>query len=354
MRDGKVNQRDRDERHRSGSNGADEKKREELWMRRTFAVLSLACAIVLAVSASHAEDYPTRPLRIVNPYSAGGAADAVARLVAQELSERLGQSAVVENIAGAGGNIGTSQVARAPADGHTLLFTNTGNVSINPWLFKTPGYDAMADFAHLGMIGVTDLVLVAANVTPFRSVQQVVEAARQNPGGMSCAHAGIGSINHLALVLFRKAADISCTEVAYRGANPAVTDVIGGHVQIFFATIPSVAGAIQAGQMRGLGVTSIAQSRQIPAVPTLSESGLPGFEANLWFGLAARATTPKPILLRLERALAEILASPQFRGRLEAIGVEPRHMDAKTFAGFLAGDGAKWRQAVQESGTEPQ
>lgn len=319
-----------------------------------FARMTAAAMAAVLASVAPAQDYPHKVIKLVNPYPPGGASDALARLVAQELGTRLGQSIVVEAIAGAGGSIGTAQVARAEPDGYTLLFASTGNIAINPWLYKSLGYDVVADFAPVALIGATDLVLVAAPGTPFGTANDVVEAARRKPGGVTCAHAGSGTINHLTLVLWKVAAKVDCLEVPYKGAGPALTDVMGGQVHVFFATVPSILTLASGKKLKPLATTGVERSSALSSQPTLREAGLAGFQSTLWFGLSAPAKTPPAVLAKLRDAVKAMLADDGVRTRLVAMSVEPRHLDADAFARYIAEELQRWRTAVETSGATAQ
>ncbi|MBX9910543.1 MAG: tripartite tricarboxylate transporter substrate binding protein [Beijerinckiaceae bacterium] len=320
-------------------------------MKSLFASLIFA---VLSCASSMAQDYPSRPVRIVNPYPPGGAADAVARLLAQALADRLGGAFIVENLAGAGGSIGTAQVARGDADGHTILFANTGNLSINPWLYRNLGYDPAKAFAPLAMVGTTDLVAIVPPSSPFRTISDLIGKAKAEPGSIRCAQAGSGTINHLTLAMFKAATGVDCLEVPFRGAAPAVNDIVGGHVDLFFATIASVVGQIEGGAARPLAVTSLSRSARLPSVPTLDESGVKGFEASLWLGVALRSGTSVPVAAKLEDAIRVTLADAAFRQKLTGIVVEPRFMSSADFGRFLTVDRERWRKAVEQAAIAPQ
>lgn len=315
-------------------------------------MLRRLCAAFMAgwlVMPTIAIAYPTRTIRIVNPYPAGGAADSVARLLAEALSTRLGQSVIVENVAGAGGTIGTSQVIRAEPDGHTLLFVNTGNVSINPHLYRRLDHDPRTQLRPIAKLGITDLAVVASNASGFRTLPDALARLQGEPGKVSCAVPGIGTINHLALATFAATTGSRCLEVPYRGAALAVNDIVGGHVQLFFATIPSIAGQVEGGQLRALAVAASRRSALLPSVPTLAEQGVNGADASLWFGLAASANVPQAVVGRLEGAVRDSFTD-DFRGRLTAIGVQPDFQPAAEFARFLEADAEHWRRAVEQAG----
>lgn len=318
-----------------------------------FLIASLVFA-VLNSAVLVAQDYPLRPVRIVNPYPPGGAADAVARLLAQALAERLGGAFIVENLAGAGGSIGTGQVARADADGHTILFANPANLSINPWLYRSMGYDPASAFTPVAMVGTTDLVAIVPARSPFKTIDELIVKAKGDRGGVRCGHAGGGTINHLTLAMFKAAAGIDCLEVPYRGAAQAVNDIVGGHIDVFFATIASAVGQIEGGATRAIAVTSLTRSTRLQDVPTLHESGVRGFEASLWLGVALRSGTPASIAEKLEDAIRASLADTSFRQRLTNIVVEPRFMGSADFGRFITEDRERWRQAVKQAAIAPQ
>lgn len=278
-------------------------------MRFVFSLLSL-----VAATAALAQDYPTRPITLVVPYAAGGGNDVMARIVAEKMSKTLGQNIVVENRAGAGGSVATRQVARAAPDGYTLVLGGTGSLAVNPTLYNNVGYDPRKDFAPVGLIGTGQLIVLVNPDVPAKTIPELVALAKKEPGKLSYASAGVGSGIHLGAVLFELMADIKLTHVPYRGTGPALTDLIGGHVQIYFSSIPSAIGIAKEGKVRALAVTGPKRSPVFPDLPTVAET-LPGFEAVLHYGIVAPAGTPKPIIAKLNAALLEAVAAPDTRER---------------------------------------
>ena len=301
-------------------------------------------------AACLASDYPTRTVTIISPYPPGGSADLSARLLAQELGVRLHQSFIVENVAGAGGMIGTRQAGRAQPDGYTLLSTNSGNITINPWLYRKADFDTLKLFAPIAMIGVSDLVLVAANSTSYKTFADVLMAIRNDQARVTCAHAGIGTINHLTMSKFTSSARGKCLEVPYRGAGPALNDIIAGHSQLYFATVPSVVNAISGGLLRAIASTGTARSTLLPDVPTVAESGLKDFESSYWLGITAPAATPATVIEKLAGAVGEMLADAKIKAKLRSMGIEPRFLATSDFAKFLVQDLERWRVIVSEVG----
>src|SRR5512135_3874238 len=251
----------------------------------------------LAVRAQ--ADYPTRPITLIVPYAPGGGNDVLARGVAEPMSKTLGQPVVIENHGGAGGSIGTRQVAKSAPDGYTLGLGGTGTLAIDPTLYPNVGYDPRKDFAPVGLIATSPLIILVNPSLPAHNVQELIALAKKQPGKLNYASAGRGSGIHLATVLFATAAGIELTHVPYRGTGPALTDLLGGHVALYFSSLPSALGLVKDGKLRALGVTGLKRSASFPDVPTVAEQGLPGFEAVLHYGIVAPAGTPRPIIDKL-------------------------------------------------------
>src|SRR5271169_1861945 len=280
--------------------------------RRIHAPL-LAAALAAAFAGAHpatAQDYPTRPITLVVPYSAGGGNDAMARVVANSMSKTLGQQIVIENRGGAGGSIATRQVAKASPDGYTLGLGGTGTLAIDPTLYPNAGYDPRKDFAPVGLIATSPLIILVNPSLPAHNVQELIALAKAQPGKLNYASAGRGSGIHLGTVLFALTAGIELTHVPYRGTGPALTDLLGGHVALYFSSLPSAIAFVQSGKVRALAVTGPKRSPIFPELPTVAESGLPGYEAVLHYGIIAPAGTPKPIIAKLNAALRQAVQSP--------------------------------------------
>jgi tripartite-type tricarboxylate transporter receptor subunit TctC len=319
----------------------------------TFAAAALAAAFSLTSLAAQAQAvavYPKQPLTLVVPFPAGGPTDAMARLLAQKLSERLGQQVVIDNRGGAGGGIAAELVARAPADGHTLFFGTTGTMSINPSLYKKLRYDPVKDFAPVSLMATTMNVLVVNPEVPAKNLAELVQLAKGKPGELAYGSAGNGSSNHLSGELFKSIAGIQISHVPYRGSSPALVDLLGGRIAMMFDTIAVQTQNIAAGKVRALAVTGPKRSPLLPEVPTAQEAGLKGFDVTIWFGVLAPAGTPAPIIERLNREMVAVMATDEMRKRMQADGAEARTTTPAEFAALIKQDTAKWAPVVKASG----
>ncbi len=290
-------------------------------LRRNF--LGMVTLAALPAVARAQERFPARPVRIIIPFAAGGSTDILARICAQLLTDRLGQSVVPENITGAGGTIGAQRALEAPADGHTLLAGTPGPVTINPHLLPRITYHPLRDFEPVVFVGDSPAVVVVRRDSPIRSVKELVERAKAQPGRMTFASAGIGSFAHLSGELFKRRAGVDISHVPYRGTAPAATDLLAGHVDMMFENYPSVQPYISSGDMRVLAIGARRRSALLPDVPTLIEEGVPDYESTSWFGLFARAGTPAGAIAAVNAAVNEGLRDPALRERLAGMGVEP-------------------------------
>ena len=308
----------------------------------------VAIGALLATSAL-AQAYPAKPVKVVVPYPPGGPTDIVARLVSQKLAEQTGQQFVVENRAGAGGNIGAEAVARAPADGYTLLVATTAH-AINPSLFKSLGYDLQKDFAPVSQLTGGPLVIVVNPSLPAKNVRELIALARSKPGGLNLASSGNGQSTHLSAELFSSMAGIKMNHVPYKGSAPALTDVIAGQADLMFDTMLSAMPQAKTGKLRALAVTSAARSPAAPDLPTVAESGLPGYEAIAWNGLLAPAGTPKDVVAKLNAELKRTLELPEVKERFAAQGFAAAWGPPDKFAAFLQSELAKWAKVVKTSG----
>jgi tripartite-type tricarboxylate transporter receptor subunit TctC len=284
-------------------------------------------------------------------FTPGGGVDVAARVIGQNLSQRLAQSVVVENISGAGGNIGTERVAKAAPDGYTVLF-GSGAFTINPSLYKNLPYDPVRDFAPVTLILTTPFVLMVSNTSSIRTVKELADLAKSAPGKLQYASAGNGSASHLFTELLTSALGIRLTHVAYRGATPAMNDVLGGHVPIVFDSVITALPLIQAGKVRALAVSSRARSSVAPEIPTVAESGVPGFDAANWMGLLVPAGTPRDIIGRLGSETAEGLKDTQVKERLKKLGAEAVGSNPEAFDKYLRGELAKWAKVVRDAKVE--
>jgi len=322
-------------------------------MKRVF--VAAVVAAVLAGATAHparAQDYPNRPITLVVPFAPGGSTSIVARIVADKLSEALGQQIVVENRPGAGGTVGTRGVAKSPPDGYTLLLGYTGTLAIGPTLYPNAGYDPRKDFAPIGMIGNAPNSLVVHPSFPAKSVKELVDYAKANPGKVSYGSAGVGTVSHVAGEYFATAAGVKLIHVPYRGTGPAVADLIGGHIPMAFAPIPATHGPVSQGQLRGLAVTSAKRSTLVPDLPTIVEAGIPNFEASLHYGLVAPAGTPRPIIDKLNQALRTVVTSDEVKKRLATDGAEPTPGTPEEYAADIDQEETRWSAVVKASGAK--
>ena len=308
-------------------------------------------ALVISIAgATEAQTYPSRPIRIVVPLSPGGFADTPARLLAPRLSIALGKPVVVENRPGAGGTIGADNVAKSLPDGHTLLLTGTPHV-IAPWLYKNLTYDTLKDFAPVAMVASGPYVLV---VNPQRlaagSVRELVAAAKAQPGKIDFASSGNGSAQHLVGAMFNQMAGVELNHIPYKGSGSAMQDLISGQVSVSFAGIPNVLPQVKAGRLRALAVTTTSRWSELPEVPTLSEAGVPGYDATLWLNLAAPAATPPQIIQRLFAETAKALQDPELRQSFRTAGVEAHVLAPQELAAFMRAEYEKWGKLVRDTG----
>jgi tripartite-type tricarboxylate transporter receptor subunit TctC len=316
-------------------------------IQRRLLISLLGAANAFWAAPGWSQDWPVKPVKIVVPVAPGGGTDFTARVLAEKLSTALGQPVIVENRPGASGNLGVQQVATAPADGYTLVMPIT-SFPINPSLHKLP-FDTVKDFAPVVMAGTLPLVLVVHPGVPAKTVQELVAlGVAKKP--LSYANSGTGTTAHLAGELFNRMAGIQMTSVNYKGGGPAVNDLLGGHVQLYFSTIPSVSQHIESGKLRALAVTGKTRSPELPNVPTVAESGLPGFEVTAWFGVFAPARTPKPVIDRLNAEFVKILAMPDVRQKLANHGVQPGGGTPDSLRDFLVSDMDKWSKVIRDAG----
>ncbi|MEO7728898.1 MAG: tripartite tricarboxylate transporter substrate binding protein [Burkholderiales bacterium] len=319
-------------------------------IRRVCAGLYVVAALG-PLQPLHAQNYPARPVRLIIPFSPGGATDVPGRILAQKLSEFLGQQVIVDNRPGAGSTIGTDLVAKAPADGYTLLLTATPFV-IGAGLYKNLPYDPLRDFAPVMQVGSAPNVLVVHPSLPARSVKDLIALARAQPDKIDFASSGNGSAQHLFGVLFTSLATICLTHIPYKGSAPATTDLISGQVSVGFPGIAIALPHTAAGRLRPLGVTSAQRSPQMPSVPTIAEAGVPGYAATLWLGIAAPEGTPKAIIERLHANITKVLQAPDLHNAFSAAGTDVVASNPEAFGALIKSELAKWVKVVRESGAQ--
>jgi tripartite-type tricarboxylate transporter receptor subunit TctC len=317
-------------------------------MRNVVAGLAAA---LLAPLVFAAENWPDKPIRVILSVPAGATPDVTARLVTPGLSQLLGQSLVVDNRGGAGGLIGAEIVAKSAPDGYTLFISSPGALTILPHLRKVP-YDTLRDFAPISLISVGAFVLITHLTVPAKTVKELIALAKAQPGKLNYASAGNGVANHLAMELFKQMAGVDITHVPYKGAPQAVTDVLAGHMNMMFNSIAPIVAHIRAGRVRVLGIASSKRSAQLPEVPTISEAGVPGYEAENWFGMFAPAKTPKRIITRVNVALVKVVRSPGIQSQFAALGAEAVGNSPEEFAAFVRRDLEKYAKVVRISGAK--
>lgn len=322
---------------------------------KTQLLTLLAAGITLAAApAAHAQavggDWPSKPIRWIVPFPPGGAMDAIARTLGEKASRTLGQPFVIENKPGAGGNIGADFVAKAPADGYTMMITSIGMATNKP-LYGKLNYDPIKDFAPVSLLAVVPNVLVTNSTQPnVKTVADLIAAAKKEPGKLTYASAGNGTSIHLAGEVFTSLAKIDMQHVPYKGSGPAVADLLGGQVNYMFDSITSARPHIQSGKLRALAVTTAKRSSTLPNVPTLAEAGLPGYEVSPWFAVFMPAATPKPVIAKLNAALLDAMKQPDVRARLASIGAEPVGSTPDELAAHLARESARWSKLIAERG----
>jgi tripartite-type tricarboxylate transporter receptor subunit TctC len=315
------------------------------------ALISAGSAMISAGGAL-AENYPSHPVRIVVPFPAGGSNDIVARVIARKLSEQNGQSFYVENRGGAGGNIGAEAVANSDPDGYTLLLTAPPPLTINAALYRDLRYDPSTAFAPVGLIASVPIVLAVHPSLGIGNVGELVALARAKPGTLFFGSSGNGSTNHLAGELLKSMTGIDIVHVPYKGAAPAMNDLVAGHIPMMFDNIPAVLPQVKGKNINAIAVAGSKRASALPDVPTVSESGVPGFEASAWFGLVAPAKTPAPVLAKLEGDIDAILKMPDVQKRFDELGAEPGTVSEAAFGKFLADETAKWTRIIRESGAK--
>jgi tripartite-type tricarboxylate transporter receptor subunit TctC len=315
------------------------------------AALLAPLAGAQAASTSSGQAYPVKPIRVILSVPAGATPDVTARLVTPGLANVLGQPLVVDNRGGAGGLIGAEIVAKAAPDGYTLFISSPGALTILPHLRKVP-YDTLKDFTPVSLISVGPFVLILHPSVPAKSVNELIALAKAQPGKLNYASAGNGVANHLAMELFKQMAGVDIMHVPYKGAPQAVTDVLAGHMNMMFNSIAPIVAQIRAGRVRVLGVASAKRSPQLPEVPTISEAGVPGFEADNWFGMFAPAKTPQRIIARLNEAVVKVVRSPEIQSQFAALGADAVGNTPEEFAAFVRRDMERYANVVRISGAK--
>ena len=317
-------------------------------IRRILAAVALAAA-TLAPDV-HAQDYPNKPIKLIVPFPPAGGTDVLSRAVGNALSSATKWVIVIDNKPGAGGNIGLESAARSPSDGYTIAMGQTANLAINPALYSKMPFDPLKDFSPIALVSSQPLILVVSTHSPYRTLKDLVEAAKKNPGKINMASSSNGTMGHIGGEMFQRRAGIKMAHIPYKGAGPVVTDLMGGSVDCFFGNTQAVGGLVSGGKLRAIAVTSRARLASFPDVPTVAESGYPGFEAATWSGLVAPAGTPQPIIDRLNAEVLKALQTSEMKQKLHDDGSTALGGTPQQFAEFIRTEHAKWGAVVREAG----
>ena len=324
----------------------------------TYAIKLLAASILASsylsanAMAQSAASYPSKPIRIVVPFTAAGTTDIVARAVGADMARVFGQAVAIENRAGAGGNLGSDVVAKAAPDGYTLLVGAVSPQAINVSLYSNMPYDVMRDFEHISLLAAVPNLLEVHPGVPVKTVKELIEYARARPGKLAYASSGNGTSIHLSAELFKAMTGVDMLHIPYKGSAPAVADLVAGQVQLMFDNLPSSIQQVRAGKLRAIAVTSLRRSPVLPDVPTIAESGLPGYEASSWFGMHAPAKTSKDIVNKLHATVAKALRTPEMIERFTSLGADPVGNTPEQFTEFVRDEIAKWAKVVKASGAK--
>lgn len=313
-----------------------------------FLIATLVAGIALATVA-HAQGYPSRPIRLIVPFSPGGTSDIVGRLVGARLSDELGQTLVIDNRGGAGSTLGTNLAARAPADGHTIIINHVG-LAINETLYPDLPYDALKDLAAVARVGDTPNAVVVNNALPAKSMKEFIALAKQQPGKLDYGSGGVGSSGHLSVALLEHVAGVTFNHIPYKGGGPSITATIAGQVHFAIPTLPTAVNHVKAGRVQLLAVTGAKRSPAVPDVPTVAEAGVPGYEFITWYGIFTPAGTPKVIIDRLNQAVVKALGTSDLRQKLSQQGLEPQSSTPEELGKTLRTDIVKWAKIIKSAG----
>jgi len=315
--------------------------------------LAALCALIaLGICNATAEPYPSRPVTMVVPYPAGGPTDTIARILIERMRVSLGQPIIIENVSGAGGTIGVGKVARATPDGYTLFFGGTASMSINPILHKKLGYDPVADFAAVSLVGTAPSLLSLHPSLPVKNVKELIEAAKAKPRQLTFASSGVGTAPHLAGELFNTMAGVTLVHVPYRGGGPAFVDLLAGQVAMYFAGISAALPFVKEGKLRGIAVTGAQRSTVMPEMPTIAESGLPGYEVSNWYAIVTATATPKPVIAKLHSEIVKALAADDVKKRFLDLGTDPIGSDPAQLSAYIRSEIPKWTKVIRASGMQ--
>ena len=321
--------------------------------RRLFSLALLAASLPLAALAqTGASAYPNKPIRMVVPFTPGGSTDIMGRTIGQQLTKDWGQAVVIDNVPGAGGSIGADKVAKAPADGYTLLMGHIGTLAVTPSLYPKLPYDPVKAFAAVAWVARVPNVLVVHPSLPVKTVQELVAYAKANPGKINYGSGGNGSAAHIATEYLKLQSGTQMQHVPYKGTAPAVNDLVAGQIQLMFTGVPAVMAQVKAGQLRALAVSSPHRVKAVPDLPTVAESGFPGFEADQWYGVVAPAGTPPEIIAKLNQQINKSLSSVEIASRLESEGAEATPNPPQAFADLIASEIKRWRVVIEKGGVK--
>ena len=313
----------------------------------------LCCAIAVPATSALAQSYPTKPIRMIVAYPPGGGTDIVGRMVAQKLSENFGQTVVIDNRGGAAGGIGTEIAAHSVPDGYTILMGNVAPNAINVSLYTKLGYDPVKDFEPVSLVASTPNILVVLPSLAVKTVPDLIALAKAKPGSLNYPSAGLGSSSHLAGELFDNLAGVKMVHIPYKGGGPALTDLLGGQVQLMFATMPAAMPHVRSGRLRAIAVTCVKRSQAMPEIPTIGET-LKGYDASTWYGVLAPARTPRPIITTLHAEIVKILGVAETRERLLTQGFEPVGGTPAEFSAYIKAEIAKWAKVIKAAGIKPE
>ena len=314
--------------------------------RRQFVATGFALPMLCYERFALADDYPSRPITLIVPQAPGGGNDTIARIVAQKMTQSLGQQVIVDNRPGAGGTLGTRQLAKSAADGYAIAIGSTGTLTMAPTASENAGYDPRKDFAPVGMIAKSAIVLVVGPSVKAQSVRELVAQAKKDPQAFTYGSGGVGTPNHLTAVMFADQTGINLTHIPFKGAGPAINDVLGGHVSMIFSSLPPTIGNIRGGTLRALGTCALSRAPMLPDIPTMEEAGLKGFEAEQRYGLIAPAGTPDPVLRKLNQALRQALNAEDVKERIAADGAVVNPSTPEEYALDIDREEAKWAKVV--------
>lgn len=319
-------------------------------MQKSVLTALIAPLALVAITAAAQQSFPSRPIRLIVPYPPGGNVDITARIIGPTMGEQLGQTVVVDNRGGGGGNVGAHLVAKAPPDGHTLLVGSSGPLSVNPVVVSNLPYDSLKDYSPISRVHVVPLVVLAGQKSGIGSIKELIERARANPAKLATASAGTGTTNHFGIELFNNMAGVKLLHVPYKGSGPALAEMLGGQIPVMFDQLSASIGYVRDGRLKALAVASASRASVLPGVPTLDESGLRGYEASTFIGVLAPANTPKPVVARLNAAMRKVMDTAAVREKFLGLGAEPGSSSPEEFRKLIADELAKWRDVAKKAG----